>query len=628
MMTRNISKFILLLLMLPSMVLGQLDRTPSKVDGPPVAKVNRAITGFEGGQNAGIQDFHPSVPRRTSVLIPEVNIGSTLYDLQSNGSLNQRLIVNSNGTKAAAWMLDLSFDDEYPDRGTGLNTFENAWQEPPMVRIESERTGWPSLNRLSDGSLIITSHTLDDEIHLAKRSAGSTEWMESKVPTITPVGRLWPHSIVGGPNGMTIHLVALSTPTPQDGEVYLGLDGHLLYSRSQDGGETWDILDAVVPGLDSSQYRRMSADSYRVVSRGSTVAIVHFGDWSDVVLAKSIDNGTTWTNTVIYDFPLDKYVINSGYEISDIPQDSIAPDSLAIYTSTGEGAALIDKQGLVHVVYADNYVIDDSLTDGGTSFYPFTSGISYWNENLTDRPILIGDLMDYNLNDTIEFFAEDVARYANLTVTSMPSITTDDQGGIYVTYSAVSEAHYNELDEQHYRHLLVVKSLDGGTTWGPIYDIINDELSDPEFNDFIEAVYPSLAMAGPDTLHLMYQQDFFPGYRFVDSMDARAENFMTYLAIPTEMIPYDGPVPIVEYDQDLDVQVFPNPSNGRLRLISATTNISDLEIQVFNLAGQLLHSSQQTSLPATMALDFLKGGTYFLKLHGDQGIAWRKLIVH
>ena len=570
-------------------------------------------------------------PLKRSFLSQESIVGSTIYDLQTNSSMQSRLLVNESGYKAAVWMLSNSTDEEALDRGTGFNDFvDGSWDfvpnsSNPQTRLESERVGWPSLIQLADGSLHITTHSADNQLITSIRAAGSTEWMESQFPNSTPNGLLWPRTAAGGIDGNTIHLLAVATPSTLDGAVYEGVDGHLLYSRSLDGGNTWDKIDVIIPGLDQSSYSAIDGDSYALAARGTTVAVAVFGTWSDVTFYKSYDNGDTWEKTVILDFPLDHYKSDQGYGVDDIPDDPEAPDSLAIYTSDGSGGVAIDVDGLAHVVYADSYVQDDDLTDDQRSFYPGWSGISYWNETML-VPQLIGGLLDYNGNDSIDIQAGSIPRYGNGTSTSMPVITTDDKGGVYVIYSAITEGFFNELDQQNYRHLIAVKSVDGGQQWGNPYDMINPELTDPEVYEFVEAVYPSASKLVNDTVHVLYHQDFFPGNRTNDEGDPSAEIFVVYSGVPTDFIPEFILTAVGELN-NLEFSVFPNPTGGRVKVaLGEQTSSKDVRIGLYSLQGQLLLERRGGMANLELDLGGVVPGLYLIKVTGQKKSGVKRLV--
>jgi hypothetical protein len=419
--------------------------------------------------------------------------------------------------------------------------------------------------------------------------------------------------------------LAITTPEDGlDGQVYEGMNGHPLYARSLDGGTTWDKIDIVVPGLDSTAYYEIEGDTYTLVARENVVAIVVFGMWGDLALYKSYDNGDTWEKTLINDFPLDKYRVDQGYTTDDIPNDPFAPDSLAIYTSDGSVGAVIDANGLVHVTYADTYVLDNDLTDSTSNIYPGWSGISYWNETMLN-PALVGSFIDYNNNDTIDITFDALPRYGNGTATSMPVITTDDEAGVYIIYSMVAEAFFNELQGQNYRHLVAIKSLDGGQTWGPSYDIINPELSDPEVYDFIEAVFPSMATYVNDTLHILYQQDFFPGYRSVDEDDPLAENFAAYTGVPVSLIPDAASVSTNDF-ASLEFSVFPNPVMDQLNIILSDKITEQVIVELFNVQGQQLVQFAKTGPSLKLNTSQLNPGFYFLKISSKNQLGYHTII--
>ena len=79
----------------------------------------------------------------------EVDIGWTSYDLQTNNSVQNRILVHDDGTMSAVWTMSAELN-LYDDRGTGYNFYDDFWSVlflilPTNPRLESSRTGWPSL---------------------------------------------------------------------------------------------------------------------------------------------------------------------------------------------------------------------------------------------------------------------------------------------------------------------------------------------------------------------------------------------------------------------------------------------------------------------------------------------------
>ena len=617
------TSFLPLLILLPLSLLGQeLLRLPLREQkSVPRVKV------LDQFRNSVQQRDHPvSVPLQSNFLNQETILGVTQYDLQTNAASQNRIVAGEDGYKAGVWMHSQTFDLSYPDRGTGFNEYvDGNWSARPDLRLESTRTGWPSLTRLSDGTLHIVTHTGGQNLLSLRREAGSASWVETEIPNNTPEGLLWPRSASGGPDGLSIHVLALTTPVDDlGGQEYLGMNGHPLYYRSLDGGLTWDKTDVVIPGLDSTNYYEIEGDTYAIAARDNTVAIAVFGIWGDISLYKSFDNGDTWERTVVNDFPLDKYQVDDGYTQDDIPEDPFAPSLLSIYTSDGSGGLALDQDGLAHITYADAYVQDSVLDDSTSRFYPGWSGISYWNETML-QPALVASLLDYNNNDTIDLTFNSIARYGNGTTTSMPVITTDEKGGVYIVYSAVAEAYYNELDEQNYRHLLTVKSVDQGQNWGPAYDIINPEFSDPEAFEVFETVFPSVASFVDDTLHILYQQDFFPGYLAIDVDDMPAENYAVYTGIPVSFVPNAASV-AVKNAQLIDFSVFPNPVKNSLT-VELDANLDENKfLEIFNAQGQRLGEWRSTDTKTSLDLSQFIDGIYVLKITAKNKVGYKSLI--
>ena len=81
------------------------------------------------------------------------------------------------------------------------------------------------------------------------------------------------------------------------------LDGALLYSKSVDGGATWNPEHLLIDETSSNYYTECSADTYEIEAQGDNVAILYGESWQDFGLLKSTDGGTTWTQTIIWEHP-------------------------------------------------------------------------------------------------------------------------------------------------------------------------------------------------------------------------------------------------------------------------------------------------------------------------------------
>ena len=202
------------------------------LEGRPVRKSAHQIYLEQGAQTNGLNQ--------------EEYIGTTYFDLQSNGSGQNRVQASDALNIGAVWTHHPETDEpSFPIRGTGHNetiNMENFFPDDDLRLEENSPTGWPNLARLADGTDIVVNHLPGaiNELVILRRTQGTIQWVESTIPSTAPFGLLWPQIAV---SGNTIHLIAATTPPQNGGGTYLGLNPALLYFRSLDGGITWDILD-------------------------------------------------------------------------------------------------------------------------------------------------------------------------------------------------------------------------------------------------------------------------------------------------------------------------------------------------------------------------------------------------
>ncbi len=600
----------------------------------------------------------PGVPLNESIQLRfEEAIGSTWYDLQSNGSSQERLIRHADGTMSATWTMSQDQGGTFPDRGTGYTTFDGAeWADPPTVKLEATaRTGWPAICRTANGDEVIIHHATSDSFRVRSLilPAGATTWEEADLSSATPGGMLWPRAAVGGPDGNTVHAIAVTTPSANVGNqdnFHLDVDGHVLYYRSLDGGYTWDIEEMVIPGLDNQSYTTMFADSYVIDAVGSTVAIGIIADWGDVAIFKSTDNGDTWTKTIVNQFPFDvrsKAVAWMGhgdpnadgtYTFDDIYPDGVVDpespaDSTAIRTADGSGSILIDNAGMVHLWFGEMWVSDDVISldpADGSSFFPGTSGLAYWNESMgADNQMIIADVVDINGDDSLSIASTDEIASYFLSLTSMPNTGVDANGDLYCAYSGVTENYYDESDGQYYRHVYLIKSTDGGATWSAPLDMISAEFVE-DLYEFNEAVFPAIPSHNMDgAVNLMYMRDFKPGLAVRGDMDDLTFNEMIYIEVNDDLI--SNTEEIVEASE-IGFKVFPNPTSNEATLQIDLLESSSVNVQIIDVSGKIIQSLNYSNLPMgihqkTIATNHLQNGTYFIQLRTDEVITMKKLMV-
>jgi len=523
----------------------------------------------------------------------EVEIGWTSYDLQTNNSVQNRILVHDDGTMSAVWTMSAELNSVWSDRGTGYNFYDgSSWSvsspNPPYPnpRLESSRTGWPSLLALDNGSEIIISHsTQNSNLNMVNRSTiGSGTWSETN---INEVYLIWNRSAVGGPDGNTIHTVALTEPvgTNWTGQLWQGLNGALLYSRSLDGGNYWDIDTMIIPGIDSSEFIGFGGDNYAISAKGETVVIAYFNGWADSFILKSTDNGDNWTKTNFIDFPVDKYAADDGL---DMDLDGFAD---TVYSTSGSGAVLIDHNDMVHVTWGNNRLLDADLSDGQWSYFPGTNGLMYWNEDMGTGPaggtfvtpslwdhgsgMYIAQSEDIDQSGILDLSINGGGSYGS-GLTTFPSMGIDANGVIWVTYSTVVENINN--GDQDFRHIFVTKSTDGGATWSQSVDVTPHD----SWAGMQECVYGSMYPVVDDKIRMIYQKDFEPGNALGADADMVDWNATVYLEIDTVgLFPTPSAINELDINQNLN-------ENGIYDILGREwkTNFANLPKGVYIINGR------------------------------------------
>jgi Secretion system C-terminal sorting domain len=531
------------------------------------------------------------------------NLGTSTYQLQTNNAIQNRITKNSDGTISAVFTY--SATGTWSERGTGY-VYHNgtSWSAAPTARIESVRTGWPSLFVLGDNSEGVITHATapaPGNLCMTKRPTKGTGAFTDNttiVASTAAYGDYWPRACAGGVGNNSIHLISISNPT--DGAAtpapvfYNGQQGCITYSRSLDGGATWDKLHQVQTAHDSTQYYGFNADSYAIDARGNVIAYVVGGDYNDLFIMKSLDNGTTWTKTIIQSFPIPFF----NDELTDVPPTDGIADTIT--TNDGNVAILIDNNDDVHVWFGRMRVIDDVVGDGASSYFPGTDGLMYWNENMgASAPVTIAGMEDTD-GDLAISVTDWGTYYASLT--SQPSAGIDAAGTIHLTYASLVE--YTDFgDGKSFRNLYYMSSSDGGATWTPAIRMSSD--------DFTEQVFCSVARnADPTCVSMIFQTDIAPGTGVTSASVDYANNTGV---IDDQWYACLNPMVGVLETTNLTEQIsmFPNPSSTNVS-VSALTTIEN--INVYNTLGSVVLSVAPNSNATTLDIANLTNGIYMVSI--------------
>ena len=589
---------------------------------------------------------YPGLMKEAKMLGDEAEIIETIYDLQTNSTVANRFVVWDDGTMAAVCTRGVESPGgfAFPDRGTGYNYFDgSSWGPKPSTRIESKKAGWPSITKWgANGEFVVSHQGGGNPLLLLKRETkGTGAWIESTYngPNGTAAPQyLWPRMISSGQNNEYIHLFALTAPTGNGGTPYMGQDGALLYNRSTDGGESWDIQHQLIDGVGSDYYLNIRADDYTMAFKGNTVALLQSSAWKDLFLLKSTDNGESWEKIIIWEHP---------YPFFDV-QSTLTSDTL--YSVDQSASLAIDDNGMVHVVWGISRVarLESAPPDPGSySYWPYTDGIGYWNESMgqipeADNPhrtmmpeyleemgMLVGWTQDVNNSGFIFDFegTNDTPfnAYRSLGISTMPTIAIEGSM-IMVAYSSVTETYVTADGTMNYKHIWTRFSYDLGETWGDFYDLQGDNI----FHLYDECIYPILAdkTNGSGAFQLIYQADNLPGLYLDEDHDAVVNrvihnnmNFTVGIEKPANMV---SPFKVTE--------AYPNPATSSTIVGVELDKAANIGFEIFNMNGQKVFELPVKAMNAgfnTISFDVsaLTSGIYFYTVSNGAEKVSHKLIV-
>lgn len=585
----------------------------------------KQFLGTELAPNIPVNEMRPGefeITNNRDVTVVQEFIGLTVYDLQSNAAVQNR-IIQKDGVIEAAWTFGLT-PTAYADRGTGYNMYDGSWNEEPYERIEGIRTGWPSLVQTASGRTVVINHAgVSTPLHMTYKEEGSSSWTETDLPAGDTPGQLWPRAAVGGADGNTLHVICITTPEANEGSIYQGQDGALLYFRSLDGGDTWDQANITFPELNSENFLGFTGDTYSIHARGDKVAFAVYNDFADSFVMISEDNGDTWSYRSLVDFPVDLYVVDTGLpEIGeDWNEDGLFQE---FFNTDGAGSLIIDNDGKVHVFYGEMYYMDMELTDGNFSYFPGVNGLAYWNEDMDDN-MFETIAFAYDLDESGTLDIDEIALYF-VSISGMPSAGVDADNNLYVSYSALMESHSTGV--QNFRHLYVVRSEDGGTTWST--ETACNLTPDLDF-DFYEAVFGSMVQDIEDEIMIVYQRDFEPGLHIRGDEDPSADNDIMFLRVNKDQFAACDQGEDIEYTlvdeeiKDSDLALYPNPAGDVVNIVLNKQGTA--ELRIFDLSGQLLFEDLNAQSLTRFDCSELAAGAYMVQMQTATGSVVKQLLI-
>ncbi len=521
-------------------------------------------------------------PKASSLAPNEHIIGTTFYDLQSINSLQNRIHRYDDGSIGAVWAIGMDIGASFPDRGSGYNFYDGIeWGPMPESRLEGieRRYGMPNYAPLGPDGEIVISHCYAGYATILTRDIkGVGNWTETTYTYSSGPEKIYcTRMITSGSDHNSIHLLAGTF------DEYMGQAHAMVYSRSQDGGMSWNIENIVLEGTGEDYYYDIYPDKYVwAEERAGTIALLVSGAWMDLFMLKSTDDGDSWEKTVIWENP---------YPLFDF---SYTTDTF--FCVDNSATIALDSEGKAHVVFGINRV----QYENGSWFYPYADGIGYWNEDMDPFSNDIDALAppgtgyansemieDYNYigwmqdvdGDSVITLNSEIAWYRSIGPSTMPSIHIDDQDRIFLLYASTTETY--EIENFNYKHIWGRAFANG--EWGPFLDLTENVV-----HMFDECIYPVLAFSSDDNIHYIYNADNTPGLAN-DYWHDYEENRITYGALSKNDLLTGVEDNVDLLNDHLLIQNYPNPFCSTTTLSYILEKPSAVTIRIINARGQVIN---------------------------------------
>ncbi|MBT3302967.1 MAG: T9SS type A sorting domain-containing protein [Bacteroidetes bacterium] len=221
-------------------------------------------------------------------------------------------------------------------------------------------------------------------------------------------------------------------------------------------------------------------------------------------------------------------------------------------------------------------------------------------------------------------------RYGSTALVTMPHYTIDDNGNIFLIYSAPVEEAISLINGENFRDVYVVYSTNGGLAWSDPQNLSDN----PEMED----VFCNVARKVDDYIHIVFQEDEEPGTE-VQNQDFPTINYEFYMKIPVQDILNDviGPGGGVGVEENTVSGatlkgIYPNPVAVETTISLDLKYTSDVQLTIYDLVGKSVFSQNFKNLSSganylTIQPSSLKSGAYILSIIANGENISAKLIV-
>ena len=567
----------------------------------------------------------------------------TMYDLQSNHFCSNRMYAMENGSAAIVATFSHEPNQSASDRGTGYNFYNGEtgqWLDMPEERVESMRTGWPTIAPYGDRGEILISHA--PMRCWTREVAGEGEWVYRGELPISPEGfpyaddASWPRVATSGDNHNIIHVIG---DIQHSGDV---TEHYQVYLRSEDA-ENWTITYSPLEQVGFESTGGFSAEDYAIAANGHNVAILYTGSMTNSVwMFKSTDDGLTWNARRVWEDPYE------GISLED-------PN--LVYTDTlyrpMSGAVVIDNGGVVHV--ALNVLEMAHWADTEPGYYSYfygrmVDGILYWNDTQegpvqsedgnphhaarlwwpipeepgyvrmhADSTKWIGYIPMYEGYewDNDKFYNGDDYHPRFYSASGHPALSCDPYGNICCAFSSPCVRRLDDNGTYYYRSIYTsYYNVDKGYWEQDVEDLCDEEVN------FMFLYSDNLyTLSAPNTYKpgefwIGFQSDDLIGLYWGSgaAQTQASENIIHAMRIDAE----DEYVSVPENYEAKDVvyNIYPNPATDYV-VVKSSQDV-EANISIVNLVGQTVKQFNKSLKTGENSISIdLKSGIYFCTISAN-----------
>ena len=578
------------------------------------------------------------------------------YDLQSNGYVANRIIQFPDGTVATTATMSHEENQTASDRGTGYNFYDGSdWLEAPETRVESFKTGWPSIAPWGESGEILLCHGNAHMQCFVREVAGEGDWTYVGALPDYPEGYIyneyptWPRVVTCGDNHDIVVAVACLQHSISTDET----DLQTVMWRSDNATDlsSWEISYGPLheTGWDHNEF---SADDYCMASNGHTVALLYVGCLTNSAwMFKSTDDGLTWTTTKVWENPYE----GRSFEYED-GQPWGMEDTLFMPMN---GSIAVDCNGVVHVAMNTFEMIHTTENESGYYSYYYgraVDGILYWNDTqeapiadtehpeytdphfanpnphhaarlwwpIPDEPGYVHMVADSTKwigfipmyegiswsNDLL--YHENDYYYRFYGTSGHPALSCDPLGNLACAFSSPCT---NRASGGYYHRSIYVSYRDAEEGyWQQVEDDLMDDFAWQDSDGLFTCGAPNTANLGE--FWFSYQQDDAVGLYWgsgATQTDA-TQNYIHGVKIIKPM--WDG-VEESSEAQEVVYNIYPNPVTDNMMTVYSA-QAADATITIVNLVGQTVKQFNKNLVLGANSISVdLKSGVYFCTISAN-----------